>query len=852
MDINPMILIRRNPVRKDVINFNFDNFEYVKLVNLYETLTNYKDRIIKLFEDEYRKKQNTLFLNFKREVFNEKLNKVIKLSKKSEIQSILYKNKELQEFLYLIDEIQSQEKILEENYSKLLNKSRSEIQKAIKSNQEILNYLLAINASLYHKIKKFTETPVEIQSKKSLKIDGTLYKVISRSAFKTSPFLDVTQVGRAYLNEQVVKDESYYSLSNRHISINYTFLYRLTFFYLENSDLFYKRATFRLPPFSTLKKEDDYFISYVGNIDNQESSKIFKSKEVTAELKTPKELIEFFENKDITDDINLSELEEVLGNLMPPPSVLKLLKKYVQIGLLIPTLSFDEKSDDHFIQSILEISKKYLTDEEFKELEQILINLKNLAVIIVNEDDFEKRYQCRKILDKIINKLNLKFQANLDSTYIFYEDGILENDIPLSKLEVKKHLGGMSTLQKFTIIFDVNIRLQLEIAERFKLVYHEGVENIDSVFFNVLFETSKDMQNYWGDPSYVRKEILSQHVRLLDKLKIMFIEEYNQVIANTDLNEVNLSELITKYVNLIPDRLMNLCDLSSSFFVQFNGDYMIVNDLYDGHEKYKARFMNYFKEYLKNDGDYLKFIDKYYNDQNYLEYTESFGFNGNVKENRLGNTCYTAAVGNSRFMQSNVVNAFEVEDFFIEIDDKFKLVDKDGKNIKICHRGSLIPIAMPGYVSLLLQLFTSGRMMFSYSRLSNHDKLPRLLYNNIVISRKKERLSKIQEELRKQVEETDFTYYKRINLMFAERGWDRTFFVTVDKNLSSKHSNFLMSFKPLYVDVSNPVSLKVFEKDVLRHSDADIFNSLYIEEFLSNESNNVTEYDIEIFKKENE
>lgn len=851
MNINPMILIRRNPVKKTIMSFDIDNSKYGQLVDLYKMVEKSKSFIIDFLENEFKVNQSGVIINLKRAIFNQQISKIIKIAKNSIILDILSRNEQLKDFIMLIEQVNSKELYLEEVYPLVQKEVRRDMQATVKNSHEISNYLLSINSSIFHKLKDYIDTPIEEHKSKIKKIEGTLYNVITRAALKTSPFLDVTQVGRAVISEESSnRTNELLHHSNRCISLNYTFLYRVAFAYLEKSDLFYQHAKFRLPPFSIIRKEDGSYISYVGTLDDQKSSKIYKSQEVTAELKIPEKLVSLFEDKDITKDIEMKDFEKLFGKSVNSEVLLKLIKRYVEIGLLISTISFDETNDKVLMEDILAKSHDYLSKEESQELFNLFQQLNKLSQNFIFSNAFEKRYFYHKELEEIVKQLNNKFSLTFLSTYVFYEDGILSQDYSINKKLITKYLPDMEILQKFTILFDVNIRLQMEIAERFKLVYHKAIGNIDDNFFNVLFETSKEMQGYWGDATYVKDDVLSKKIKVLDGLKLQFIDEFNQIVGKNEETEVNISSLIKKYVRMIPEEIMNMCDLSSSFFVQYNDENMIINDLYDGHEKYKARFMDYFEEYMRVDVKYLDFIKTYYNDQNYFEYLETFGFNGNAKASKLEKTCYTVGVGNRRFDKAYTINSFEVEDFFVEINDKFKLVDSKGKIIKICHRGSLVPIAMPGYISLLLQLFTSGRMMFSYSQLNKLSYTPRLMFNDIVISREKQRLINLASDIIKGNKETEYEYFRRVNMLFHEKGLAKTFFITADKNFNSTSNSFLMAFKPLYIDIANPIALKVFEKSILSKNDMELFKYLYIEEFLSNDSENVTEYDIEIYKKE--
>lgn len=850
MDINPMILMRRNPVPKSVMQFDRDNRIFETLDALYTKIKMHNASIIELIEGVYSDAPDASLLELKRAIYNEMYPKIYKALQKSSITSLLAASPYLSQYKQLVDKLHFLEASLESFYEEEALSVRREMQTVASDFPEISNYMIAINKSIFSKLHQYLSIPVEAHKSKQRKLESTLYNVITRSAFKTSPFLDTTQVGvTKAVSPADIPGEKVYA-SRRHVSLNYTFLYRVAFAFLERSDLFYERGRFRLPPFSIVERDGTKYISYVGTMDDTASSKIFKAKEVTAELKINTVLEQFFIEKDIETDIVLEEFIELFKGALTYEKALKLFKKYVEIGLFTSVLNFDETSDEALIDDIVLKTRPFLDDDAHRTMADFFQKVHALSRRFVQTDAYEKRYQCYVEMSQIVDEINANYDLNFSSTYAFYEDGVLEAMQFIDADAIGAHYPQMQLLQQFTVLFDVNIRLQMEIAERFKLVYHKGYENIDDIFFSVLFETSKAMQGYWGDPFYVKQNVLSKNIQLLDRLKLEFIDAFNAAVAGCNKATLDIEPLIQGFVDRIPKPLMDMCDLSSTFFVQYNGGRMILNDLYDGHEKYKARFMNYFESYMVGDVSYLKFVEDYYKAQNYMEYQETFGFNGNAKSTSLENTCYTVGVGNRRFDAEKRTHAQEIEELFVEIDDKFKLVDKDGRSVKICHRGSLVPIAMPGYISLLLQLFSSGRMMFSYSQLNKWPETPRLTVNNIVVSRRRIKLKAFAPELIRRTGETDFEYYRRLNLYFVQNKIEKTFFVCADKNLASIKDKFLMGFKPMYVDIANPVALKTFEKEIVSKHDSAAFEALFYEEFLSNEEAHAIEYDIEIYKKE--
>lgn len=89
---------------------------------------------------------------------------------------------------------------------------------------------------------------------------------------------------------------------------------------------------------------------------------------------------------------------------------------------------------------------------------------------------------------------------------------------------------------------------------------------------------------------------------------------------------------------------------------------------------------------------------------------------------------------------------------------------------------------MPGYIAILLQMFTSGAMYYKLGEMVKEEIIPRISYGNIVLNRKRIRLTYIQEELTRKDEESDFEYYRRLNLVFSKLELDKEFFVVIDRS----------------------------------------------------------------------
>ncbi len=256
--------------------------------------------------------------------------------------------------------------------------------------------------------------------------------------------------------------------------------------------------------------------------------------------------------------------------------------------------------------------------------------------------------------------------------------------------------------------------------------------------------------------------------------------------------------------------------------------------------------MNYFKDYLNESEDYQNFIREFYDENNYYELTDTYGFNGNVKEHRLRRECYTLGVGTRRFSMEDNESLFKVEDFQVKVNNnQFKFIDSNGLEAKICFRGSLTPTYMPGYIAMLLQLFTPGAMYYKIGEMVKSEYIPRITYDNIILTRKRIRLTYIKEHLLRKEKESDFEYYRRLNMVFLGLKLNKEFFVVIDR--SSQLEEELFKFKPLYINIENPLSVKVFEKEVAERFYPSKYEHFFMEEYLSNTGSYAKELSYEIY-----
>lgn len=848
--LNPFILVRKNSLPKASIELKREG-SITLLLNKIEKnnslfLKN-KENTIELLENQIAYSFDNNLLNLKRVIYNEQYNKFINILNKIKVSL----NPEMEQALKELHKYWENKHLLNQNYNQLfenLSVESREILHEASNSKIIQDYLLMIQPNIYKKLQSYKEMNAKDHKNKERKLDDTLYKVLARASLKTSPFANMTRVGlveRASSKKEKLEEVSANINFSNEVKINYTFLNRLIFEFLLKEDSFYFITNYRTPPLSIEIQDNANIVNFVSTQDDKKSVKIFETSEILKKLKIPTKLAAFLKDNSVKKNFNLNDISLVLDNKLSNLELIELAKKYVEIGLLVPTIGFSQLDDNDFFLEMNEIGKKFLNKDSFNRLNdiinQLILTKEKLQFVETIEDRDCIYRELGEFLDSIEETKNISMSVN----HIYYEDGVLTNEFPVNNLCTQSDINILSNIQKITLLFDVSLRMRLELGER---VFLSGVQSLNSDFFTILFETSKDILSYWSDPLYIGSNIKSSWIKKLDSLKIRFINDLRELTSVSN-HTIDITNLINEYVEKIPKQLILRADLSSSFFVQKNGEKLIINNIYDGQEKYKARFMDYFKEFLEQDAEYKKFEEEYYMDQGYHEYTENFGFNGNVKSIFLPNRVTTVGTGRKRF-STIAKNYLEIEELGIKVDPICNFITfferSTKKEVKVLYRGSLIPTAMPGYISTLLQLFSSGRMTFKFSDLLCHESIPKLTIGNIVLSRKKESLSKYKNLfLAKDLEAAE--YHKKINTFFWKNDLPTNFFVVAKRDLSDKQFRFV-DFKPFYVDITNPVSLKIFVKEIIKKYQDEDFEGLYIEENLGNEGNFAIEYDLELYK----
>lgn len=827
---NPLILCRTSRVSTTYLHsMNFEGI-YKKDKEIKEkqkiVLTE-KTSIIQEIEKTFFESQNKKLLTIKRNLFNDLYNKVSKNIKYIEEYEVYNKvNDFLIEVKNLEDSLLENKKAYDENTLKV----RGILRNAFANELDLTDSLVHFNKSIYKKLCKYIETPIEDHKNDLRKLDYTLMKILTRSTMKTSPFSTLTLVSRAdELGGEEIKN------LKKSVDINHAIMLRGFYKSIFDSSESLKNLKYI---FGNIRLEDGV-VHIVGQRDNIKSNKIYGNQDFFSKITTNKFLEEFInEKKGMVFDY--SEFSYNLLKIgIPEERIIGLLKKYIDVGLITPYLGLIE--DSIFIDSLKE--SYTLHYKESARLELILKILDSLSVKLdeFRDSNLTKRYYIYDDIVRILKEYTEITGIEIDfSKNILYEDSY-STDVKRFNISNDMKIK-LSELQKFYIIFDPSIRMILEISERLK--YIKEPTQIDYKIVGEFFEVSKLIISYWGNPNYKSDECKNPNIKILDEIKEQFILDINNKLKIEE--EMDIDELVLSSIKKIPDEVLNNIEISSTFFLQkVSNNEFVINSAYDGFFKFKSRFLKYFEEFTSNDNRYNEYIKNVFEDNNYLEILDFFGFNGGVHSPVLKKAC-TLNLGTERFLdREDLDERIKFDDFKIYYDNndkQIRFIDQNGEKVKFTYMSSLVSLMLPGYVSFITGLYSVGRMTTSIADLFDSNITPRVKFGDFIVSRKTWKVKSL-DKIVTEKDIDDYDYYIYINDYFYENKIPREFYLKYKKDYSNMDlKSDMTQFKPQYFNLENPLLVKLFRKIVNNNE----LNNYYIEEAEPKKFDKVEEYSLEL------
>ncbi|GAA0696313.1 hypothetical protein GCM10008904_00200 [Paraclostridium ghonii] len=816
---NPFSLYRGSDISdKWYFDMKDETNELLQSIQLLEItvveLEDEKTKLIAFLESEFHKTKDTLILNIKRDVHNNRLNKLIKYP-----ENCLTKLR-LDKFIELLKREELINNKLLESYKKSYDNSRKILQREI-SDEELRKTIIFFNKNIYYNIDKYLDVNTNEHNKRLRKLDGFIINLLVRSSMKTSPFSFLTKTGT--LSKNYTPDK----LVN--VEINHSLMYRILIEYLRNDEDAIKKVPVLVSRFGV----KDSKILFITQENVKQSKKIFETRDRFIEFPLDVKLIDFLKKSE-NKVLYYEDFEKYLkDNSLYEDNEFDVYKSLVKYKILIQKIAVE--------------NKRYLIPEIIKFLKIYDICTK-LSESLLDIEDNREKFETASVSDRLqiwsnIDNSVKSLCAELPSfdTDLLYEDVIFpiyKNDENNVKENIEFSKDFFEGLLDLILLFDVNIRYKFEVAHIFKNIYGSNEVNLydSNLLNNVFFSPFRYFVPYFKNMNYRYKNGVSPEVKILDDIKEEFLDCFDNLIKN-DESCIDIGSIIKKFSNKIPKYIKDNNEYSVTLFYQLMGEDIVLNDVYDGQEKFLSRFKDFFKN-INLDPDYKEYIFKNYTNKNYYEVTDLFGFNGGIHE-RTYDKKFNLNIGYQRFIDESCDG---IEDFKVKYDEKTKrVIFLDKKNIesKICYKSSLVPIFLPGILSVFLLMFQSGRLNFDINHFCRGKKhVNRIYLDNVIISREKWILNINEMQNIVQNSKTDMDLYLNIRKYFIEIGLPKKFFLKKFR----EEEEFLL-IKPMFIDIEVPLIMKTFVSQISNYFEKDA--SFYIEEVLPEFQGNLTEYMVE-------
>ena len=806
----PFVLQRKCSVSVDKLK-EMKMLDSIKLNNKLSSLVAknnvLKEQLIEEIEEDIPREENrNKLINLKRDIFNDRyrfVNKSITLNN-HEIEKKIHEYQEsTKEMLKLKDD-------LKKKFNEEYNFTRVKMQEIYKENKELVSGLKHISLSAYEKIDKYINTPADNHTTSYRKFDRTLAKVMTRAALKPSPFSTFTKVGISILGN-VEKEDNTINIIK--LEINDTFILRLFSNYLKLPEVMVN-CNFALEDKLALDRE---CISIIYEYDKNSNSKVFETSSRYIRLPYKGGIKVLYDTLKDKESMTLKDIAAAFDEEVDNVKFLNFILKCEENGLIKCLNKLDASKEDVLIEAINKI--KTMSPKDSKVCNRLLVLLESL-----NEyrnkynltDNEAERAKYFKLIESTIEKCyeTINYKCKLEN--LVYEDYIDKN---LSFTNIDSNIiEDLNKLCSISTIFDINFRTQLYFASMFKLLFQDkAIEYKNDRIMMLLTEATKKYSELWTEEWKVLDDSeTNEDIVALDKKKKEFLD---YLISNKDKDEIIINdEFIDSLRKGLPEYLLER-ESSMDFFIQkLNDGKVVINDIYPGYLTFISRFLDYFDDEelldIKN-----QYIEKVFNN-NYkvAEIYEIYGFNANRHKPISNNRLVFDSKEESADLFKNNINVKDVKLLYNEKTHRVDFLDGKGEVFYPKHIGSLITILMKGEHAFVNNLGTNVLTLptlykaFATEKITDIITIPRIMYNNLLLSRKMwivpiECIPEKKEDMELQ------EYFFMINEWIKKVKIPPSCYIKVEKKVerNNDYSTDYSANKPQYIDFKNSVLVQLFD-----------------------------------------
>lgn len=836
---SPLIMVRKAGLPSKY-NFEFGSVMLRQRIlesgKLEEHLQIRKTELVEIIETmvQYIEDDNDIkkLINLKRAIYNLRPKFLRMADENHELLTKYDLVDKVNEFKNLFSQKEHLQRRIKEAYEETLDNEKNLIYDAFKNYPEILKGVNFVQPTIVTNLMKpeFLAN-FKLKNSKTRNMGNTLGKVITRVAYKASPFSTLTSVGvgewkkKADLKNK--KNSEYYE--NRTVT-RFNQAYGLRVF---EKVLALQEIKYKIPytfADTLVIKNGKFYYTCLKDDGGKVRTKVYKTLDQLVIVDAIKSIEKFYNTYNQKPSFSYDDFKSYFADLdYSDNKIMKLFDRLVEKEFLVPVVYLRQQADC-IIEECLNKIKLITGETKSTQIEEIIEKL----VLIKNEvdrfDSLDYKDQLATLgrisndFRHITNILNMDY---IEDKSLLYQDSLIDEKYDIDEDSYEDILKSFVLFGKFSKIFDVLTRFQLKAGKSFydqfgekEVEVSKNEKTVIDTFINEIVGNSKfwDTQFKLDTDDYGIEEL-----NILNAIKNSFIKDMYSSCKDKD-DEINISEdTITKYITQLPASIINESQSNSFFFQNLENNKVVLNHLYAGNAIFYLRFLKNLNEYMNKD-EYQSYIKEIIHKRNIIDIYLGYGFNANLRDSITEDAIN---LPNNRIKDTeNFRKVYDWKDAKFKYNPNTKKVDMLFNNEKkvVQFLGTLTSRLLPG-IPGMLHIMNSGVVLLKdigsillYQHITETYgefeicKFPRIFFNdNVVISRKKwlvnAKILKVYNELGSN------EYLESIIRFFNKHGLPRKMFAykflynKEDVKGSDNSSN-----KPQYVDVSSPILVNILKR----------------------------------------
>ncbi|MWV45655.1 hypothetical protein GRF59_18745 [Paenibacillus sp. HJL G12] len=685
---------------------------------------------------------------------------------------------------------------------------REWLQHVYREDSELRDAVMFMNSAIVPKLEKYLQTPVKQHDRSLRKLDYTLIKFLTRASMKTSPFANLTYSGMGNFN-----GPEQHGVKRLYPRINDSILLQVFDKLCLDPELII-RLEYRLNA-TCVELEGKYYITVLQN--SKGERQLYKSRQGLVTLRSNEAFRTLFGKLSVQSALSYDDMRETFTSLgIDESKADDTLLHLIRNGVLERTDVLNEQAGE-LLGELIRKLERYGLEHPCLEVLKSLRHLTGQLTDNFDRNMVERLYEGLEELSAMCGTEAMPRRSML------YIDGIDETVTTRSFREQEHRLNRLSQYQQLMMCFDTVVKMQFAAGEFFRQHYGSAFVPANSQeaskvlrdMAEVIFSDMEMMKETYGFFNW-KKAYMHPRIRQLHETAGQLASFLNHAPDEQEIviPDDQLNKWLGQIREVLGERL-----LSHSFFVQEDGEHMVVNHMYKGFSIYFARFL----KYLKDTGQaYPDYLSECFDRNRVADIRNTFGFNANIRKRTV-----------QREIALPIQSMTESDQFLSWLDLGLRynastgsaefFEQENGETIRPQFLGTLVLVAAPAILTTFDVLSSHGTSYFDLGELVIHERMkeagmnqsdvihvPRISLGDheLIVSRAKWLIpSRTLLELHK--EKDRFGSWQRVLDFVEEHGIPLRFyaraFITDMKDMSEGGER-----KPQFINLSSPLLFQLF------------------------------------------